>query len=83
MPRFLPKGTDAVFYKASWPVPEVFTELQRRGGVREKEMFRTFNMGLGMVLAVSRDKAAAVRKSLAPCYDVGRVEKGARIVRFL
>ncbi|MBI4395630.1 MAG: phosphoribosylformylglycinamidine cyclo-ligase [Elusimicrobia bacterium] len=83
VPRFLPKKTDAVLYKASWPVPEVFTEMQRRGRVDENEMFRTFNMGLGMVLAVSREKAQAVKKLLEPCYEVGRIQTGSRIVRFV
>jgi phosphoribosylaminoimidazole (AIR) synthetase len=83
VPRFLPKTTDAVFFRASWPVPEVFTELQRRGNVSEGEMFRTFNMGLGLVLAVERSKAEAVRKLLSPCFEVGRVEKGSRIVRYV
>jgi len=83
VPRFLPKTMDAVFFKASWPVPEVFTEMERRGRVAEREMFRTFNMGLGMVLAVDRHKADAVQKLLSPCYRVGRVEKGTRIVRFI
>ncbi len=83
VPRFLPEGTDALFFKGSWPVPEVFTEMERRGKVEEKEMFRTFNMGLGMVLAVERSKAVAVRRLLSPCYEVGRVEKGARSVRLV
>ena len=39
-------------------------------------------MGLGLVLAVSREKADAVKKALAPCYEVGRVEKGKRLVQF-
>jgi phosphoribosylformylglycinamidine cyclo-ligase len=50
--------------------------------VTDDEMYRTFNMGLGLVLAVAPDKAAAVKKALAPCYDVGRVEKGTRVVRY-
>jgi phosphoribosylaminoimidazole synthetase len=82
VPRFLPKTCDAVFHTATWPLPEVFAEIRRRGNVADTEMYRTFNMGLGMVLAVSPDKAAAVRKLLAPCYEVGRVERGRRIVRF-
>jgi phosphoribosylaminoimidazole (AIR) synthetase len=40
-------------------------------------------MGLGMVLAVDRSQADAIRKQLSPCYEVGRVEKGSRIVRFI
>ena len=47
----------------------------------DEEMFRTFNMGLGMVLAVAPEKADAVRKALAPCFEVGRVESGRRRVR--
>jgi phosphoribosylformylglycinamidine cyclo-ligase len=83
VPRFLPKTCDAVFHLASWPVPEVFAEIRRRGRVEEAEMFRTFNMGLGMVLAVDPAKADALRKLLAPCFEVGRVEKGKRIVRYV
>jgi phosphoribosylformylglycinamidine cyclo-ligase len=82
VPRFLPKGADAVFFRASWPVPEVFTELRRRGNVTEGEMFRTFNMGLGLVLAVERAKADKLRRLLSPCYEVGRIEKGSRLVRY-
>jgi phosphoribosylformylglycinamidine cyclo-ligase len=83
VPRFLPKGADAVIFRASWPVPEVFTEMRKRGVVSEGEMFRTFNMGLGLVLAVERGKAEALRKFLAPCFEVGRVESGSRVVRYV
>lgn len=83
VPRFLPKGTDAVFFRASWPVPDVFTEMERRGRVEDREMFRTFNMGLGLVLAVDRDAADDIQKFLSPCFRVGRVEKGRQIVRFI
>ena len=83
VPRFLPKGADAVIFRASWPVPEVFTEMRKRGSVSEGEMFRTFNMGLGLVLAVERGKAEALRKFLAPCFEVGRVESGSRVVRYV
>ena len=81
VPRFLPKNADAVFHVATWPLPPVFAEIRRRGNVADEEMFRTFNMGLGMVLAVAPEKADAVRKALAPCFEVGRVEAGRRRVR--
>jgi phosphoribosylformylglycinamidine cyclo-ligase len=81
VPRFLPRGLDAVFHTATWPLPEVFGEIRRRGNVADEEMFRTFNMGLGMVLAVRREKAAAVQKSLADCHFVGYIDKGRRRVR--
>lgn len=83
VPRFLPRNCDAAFHLATWPMPEVFNEIRRRGNVSDTEMYRTFNMGLGLVLAVDRSKADAVQKALAPCFHVGRVEKGARAVRFL
>jgi phosphoribosylformylglycinamidine cyclo-ligase len=82
VPRFLPKNCDAIFHLATWPMPNVFNEIRRRGNVSDTEMYRTFNMGLGLVLAVSREKADAVKKALAPCYEVGRVEKGKRLVQF-
>lgn len=83
VPRFLPKNLDAVIFRATWPVPEVFTEMQRRGNVDDREMFRTFNMGLGMVLAVDPKMADAVQKFLKPCYRVGRVSPGKRLVRLV
>jgi len=53
LPRVLPEGLGGEVRKGSWPVPAVFRAVQERGGIAEKEMFRTFNMGLGMVLVVS------------------------------
>jgi phosphoribosylformylglycinamidine cyclo-ligase len=83
VPRFLPKKCDAVFHRASWPLPDVFAEAQRRGRVADEEMFRTFNMGLGMVLAVDNDRADAVQKLFSACYRVGRVESGRRGVKLI
>jgi phosphoribosylformylglycinamidine cyclo-ligase len=81
VPRFLPPGADALIHLATWPEPEVFAEIRRRGRVPDKEMFRTFNMGLGLVLAVDPARARALRDLLAPCYEIGRIEKGSRRVR--
>jgi phosphoribosylformylglycinamidine cyclo-ligase len=80
IPRFLPKNCDAILHLATWPMLPVFNEIRRRGDVADAEMYRTFNMGLGLVLAVAREKAAAIKKFLSPCYEVGRVEKGNRVV---
>jgi phosphoribosylformylglycinamidine cyclo-ligase len=82
VPRFLPKNLDALIFRASWPVPDVFAEMQRRGNVDEAEMFRTFNMGIGMALAVSRKDADKVQKFLAPCHRLGRIVKGRQAVRY-
>lgn len=48
--RTLPPGVDAVVNTASWQVPNLFAQLERAGGVDRPEMFRTFNMGVGMVV---------------------------------
>jgi phosphoribosylformylglycinamidine cyclo-ligase len=83
VPRFLPKACDAMFFRATWPVPEVFVELKKRGRVEDAEMFRTFNMGLGLVMAVDRNQADDIQKFLSPCFRVGRVEPGKQKVRFV
>ncbi|HVG44944.1 MAG TPA: phosphoribosylformylglycinamidine cyclo-ligase [Longimicrobium sp.] len=59
VPRVLPAGVDARFELASWRVPALFRVLQREGGVEEREMFRAFNMGIGMVAVVAAERAQA------------------------
>ncbi|HTV12101.1 MAG TPA: phosphoribosylformylglycinamidine cyclo-ligase [Acidimicrobiales bacterium] len=57
VPRALPPDLDAVLEMGSWPVPRIFSEVQQAGGVDDGEMARTFNLGLGMVVAVAQDVA--------------------------
>jgi phosphoribosylformylglycinamidine cyclo-ligase len=52
IPRVLPEGCKAMIEKGSWPVPPIFSFLQEKGRVTEAEMYRTFNMGIGMMAAV-------------------------------
>ena len=65
VPRILPEGVDARFDLRSWTVPPVFRVLQREGGVEQGEMFRAFNMGVGMVAAVAAEDADAVVRELS------------------
>ena len=78
LPRVLPKGTRAWIDLDAWPRPEIFSWIQRHGGVAEEEMLRTFNCGLGMVLCVDAGDARRVCELLAerrePAWIVGRVE---------
>ena len=71
--------------RGSWPTPELFRYLSEAGSVSEPEAFEVWNMGLGMILVVKGDEAAAVERALAEarhaCYRVGRVLPGAREVR--
>ena len=82
VPRMLPEGKRAVIRKDSYPVPPIFKLLQEKGGVDEKMMYNTYNMGLGMVLAVRADeqeKAVEVLKAAGEqAWIVGCVESGER-----
>lgn len=64
LPRVLPEGAGARIDRRSWRVPNVFNVLAEGGGVEEREMFRVFNMGVGMILVASPDAAARVLGAL-------------------
>ena len=68
LPRVLPAGCGALINRSSWEVPAIFGFLQHKGGIAEAEMYRTFNMGLGMILVVSRGE---VKKVLAKALRLG------------
>ncbi|MCM1057371.1 MAG: phosphoribosylformylglycinamidine cyclo-ligase [Firmicutes bacterium] len=80
IPRMLPEGIRAVVEKDSYQVPAIFRLLQRTGGIEEQMMYNTYNMGLGMVLAVDAadgDKALNVLEAAGETpYIVGRCETG-------
>ena len=60
VPRILPKGCQAIINPDSWEAPPVFSYLQEKGNVSEEEMFRTFNMGIGMMVIVDENIAEDV-----------------------
>jgi phosphoribosylformylglycinamidine cyclo-ligase len=78
VPRTLPDGRRFVLDRRSWSVPPLFTWLKRAGGVDEEEMFRVFNMGVGLVLVSAPDDSSSVlsalRASGEPAWMLGRVE---------
>lgn len=80
LPRMLPRGCRAEIRVGSWPIPELFHWLQERGGVASDEMFRVFNMGIGMVAAVApdalRDVLGALRSARQKAWVIGTVQKG-------
>jgi phosphoribosylformylglycinamidine cyclo-ligase len=83
-PRMLPPGLAARVRLASWPVPPVFELLRRLGRVPKDDMLRTFNMGLGLILAVPQRKAKRALADLEAmgekAYVVGDVVRGKRSV---
>jgi phosphoribosylformylglycinamidine cyclo-ligase len=80
--RILPNNVAARFDGGSWRVPPIFELIQKTGRISDDEMYRVFNMGLGMVLACSEEGASAVRRALPEAKIVGRVvrQEGAEAV---
>ena len=82
VPRVLPEGLDARFDLGSWEVPNVFRVLRREGGVERDEMYRAFNMGVGMVAVVAPERADAVVRELKEAGEeawiAGEVVPGSR-----
>jgi len=72
IPRMLPEGLAPAIKKGTWEVPEIFSFLQKHGDLVEDEMYNIFNMGIGMVLAVSSKDVAKFQD----CYVIGEVRKG-------
>ena len=87
VPRVLPDGTTAVIDRRAWTVPRVFSELIRAGGVADDEAWRVFNMGVGMVVAVAPEDAAAAVEVAAGlgvgAAVIGEVASGYPGVRFI
>lgn len=80
IPRMLPDGVTAVIEKNSYPIPPIFDLMRVNGNLEEKMMYNTYNMGLGMVLALAPadvDKAMeAIAAAGETAYVVGRVQAG-------
>ena len=80
IPRMLPDGIKAVVKKDSYDIPPIFSLMQKKGGIDEKMMYNTFNMGLGMVLAVDKNDAEAALKAIEAsgekAWIVGSCESG-------
>jgi len=84
--RILPPGCVAEIRRGSWDIPEVFDFLQKEGRVSRAEMFRTFNMGIGMILCASAREMEKItgrlRRRGEIHYLLGRVAEGRRGIRF-
>jgi phosphoribosylformylglycinamidine cyclo-ligase len=80
LPRILPKKTHASIKVGAWEVPEIFHLLQEHGEVSTEEMFRVFNMGIGMCLVVDPQGAgeimAGLKKAGCKAVPIGTVQKG-------
>ena len=76
----LPDGVRAVVRKNSYPVPPIFTLLAKKGNIEEQMMYNTFNMGIGMVLAIDPADTEKTLAALAQAgdtgYVIGQIEAG-------
>ena len=84
IPRILPHGTAVKIEKGSWPVLPIFDLFRRLGNVSEFEMYRTFNMGVGMVIVCSRSDLDPIKSHFKErgdkYYQIGEVVAGNREV---
>ena len=76
LPRVLPAGTHARIDRSTWQPPAIFRWLQRTGGVPDADMLRTFNMGIGLILACAPDREHELIDAMASAGEPGAVRIG-------
>ena len=74
--RILPKNLNAIIDKDSWKIPEIFKIIQLKGRMSDREIFRTLNMGIGMILVVRDSNVSKIQKLLKDSIIIGRIENG-------
>ena len=84
IPRILPANCSATVERRTWPIPPIFSLIQERGNVPEPEMFRTFNMGIGLIMVVPAEQAPLLAHRLnaagESAYILGNIHRGVREV---
>jgi phosphoribosylformylglycinamidine cyclo-ligase len=83
IPRVLPPGIEARIDRLSWTLPPLFAEIQKRARLPDAEMFRTFNMGVGLVVVVASTAVARAQALLPDAFVIGRMAAGKRGVIFV
>jgi len=84
--RVLPDDLDAVIQRGTWEILPIFRFIRERGKVETEEMYRTFNMGMGMILVVAEERAQRVQDFLASreeqFYLIGEITDGSGKVQY-
>ena len=87
IPRVLPEGVAVEINKSNWNTPRIFRMIQEKGRIKDKEMFRTFNMGIGMVLVLSPQAASKalmlLHRMKQKAWVIGNVILGNKEVKIL
>ena len=73
LPRILPQGLAARLEAGTWPVPPIFPLIQKQGNIDEREMYRVFNMGIGMAIVCSQNKSRELMKAIPEDRLIGEV----------
>ena len=74
LPRVLPDGVGVTLDRAAWTVPPIFRLIQQRGQVSDDEMYRVFNMGVGMVVIVAPEDVDAALAAVPEAIVIGETE---------
>ncbi|SFT19380.1 phosphoribosylformylglycinamidine cyclo-ligase [Paenibacillus sp. BC26] len=86
IPRVLPEGVNVEIAYGSWPIQPIFGLMQEKGSITNRDMFTTFNMGVGMVVVVPAEQAEdalrIARELGEDAYIIGKVTEGSRVVTF-
>jgi phosphoribosylformylglycinamidine cyclo-ligase len=86
LPRILPSGVSARIQVGSWPVLPIFSFMQEKGNIEGPEMFRAFNMGIGLILVVGPKDVPGVRAHFASrgesCFEIGAIRSGNGMVEY-
>ena len=84
--KILPAGQCFEIVRGSWPVPKIFQIIQKKGRIAESEMYRTFNMGIGLAIVIDKKQAnhlsAFLRRERIKHYRIGRVVRGNKNLKF-
>ena len=73
MSSILPDNVTASFEKQSWLIPPIFSLIQHEGGITEEEMYKVFNMGLGMVAVCEPESVATIQDAISDSVVVGQI----------
>ncbi len=88
VPRMLPANKKAVIKKGSWKIPAIFRIIKNEKNISEKELYRTFNMGVGMVVIINPEDAEKAKKMLKTKFKInswiiGEIKTGRRLVEIV
>jgi phosphoribosylformylglycinamidine cyclo-ligase len=81
IPRILPANVSVEIKRGTWNELPVFELMQKLGNVEDKEMFRAFNMGVGMVLICAEEDKEFLKNNLGECFEIGQIVKGNKLVQ--